>query len=448
MIIAAGAVFRANATSCLRLFLTVSVVLIGFITCFITTSIGQAREIPEELSTLITEAMENNQELRSLEEKVQALEAEAPAAGSLQDPMVGIALANVPTDSFDLDQEAMTQKQLFVSQRFPWFGTLALTEQIAMLKALEQAKMLEAKRLNIARQVAETWYDLLFLEQNLEQNARLTAIITQILQVTETRYSTGIGLQQDILAAQVQLSELIEEDVAINGKRRLLSDRLGALLNRTDFYYQSSIELTMPEMPIPSGETLAAKALYSSPLLEAQRVVIDRSRMEVDLAKKDYMPNIDVRLSYGQRDDNPLNGDDRADLVSAGVTFSVPLWHNTKQDNKFVAAMRRLAAAEKGLKGLELSLPHKIDGILAEIESARENYKLFSEVLFFQAQQLADSSLAAYSVGKLEFNSMLSARLRLERIELKSEKFKFEMYKKLAELEETVGSPLTFAEEN
>lgn len=443
MIIAAGAVFRANGTGCLRLFLTVSVICIGFV----ITSIGHAQEIPEELSTLIAEAMENNQELRSLEEKVQGLKVEAPAAGSLQDPMVGIALANVPTDTFDLDQEAMTQKQLFIAQKFPWFGTLALAEQIATLKALEQEKILETKRLAVARQVAETWYDLLFLEQNLEQNARLTAIISQILQVAETRYSTGVGLQQDILAAQVQLSELIEEEVAINGRKRFLSDRLGALLNRTDSYLQSKTRLAMPKARTPSGEALTTKALRSTPLLEAQRIAIDRARMEVDLAKKDYMPSIDVRLTYGQREDNPLNGEDRADLVSVGASFSVPLWHNTKQDNKFVASKRRLSSAEKGLRGLELALPHKIDGVLAEIESARENHKLFSEVLFFQAQQLADSSLAAYSVGKLEFNSMLSARVRLERIELKSEKYKFEIYKKLAELEEIVGSPLTFAEE-
>jgi len=56
-------------------------------------------------------------------ENVQALRAEAPFAGSLQGPVVGIGLLNILTDSFDLDQEAMTQKQLFVAQKIPWFGT-------------------------------------------------------------------------------------------------------------------------------------------------------------------------------------------------------------------------------------------------------------------------------------------------------------------------------------
>ncbi|MBU1564532.1 MAG: TolC family protein [Proteobacteria bacterium] len=442
MKITTQAAVRANGSSCLRLFLLVLVILYLF-----KTSIGRTQDIPQKLSALITEALQNNQEIRGFEEKVQALKAEAPAAGSLPDPMVGIALTNVPTDSFELDQEAMTQKQLFISQKFPWFGTLALTEQIASLKAFEQESMLEVRKLAIARQVSETWYDLLFLEQNFEENKRLVAIVKQILRVTETRYSTGAGLQQDILAAQVQLSELIEEDVTLNSKQRALFDRLGALLNRTNIYSQGKTELPVPEEIIVSKDALSAQALRSAPLLEAQRAVIDRAKLEVDLAEKDYMPNIDVRLSYGQREDNPVNGTGRADLLSIGATFSVPLWQNIKQDNKLAAAKRRLSSAEKGLIGLELSLPHKIDGLLAEIASARENHQLFAKALSFQASQLADSSLAAYSVGKVEFNSMLSARIRLERVELKSEKYKYEAYKKLAELEEIVGSPLTFAGE-
>ena len=431
------AIAGERGTHRFRLLLTVPVFIILFM-----ASIGRTEDTPPELSALIAEAMESNQELRSIEDKVRAMEEEAPAAGSLQDPMVGIALANVPIDTFDFAQEPMTQKQLFVSQKFPWFGTLPLKEQVATLKALEQERVLEARRLAIARQVAETWYELLFVDRNLEVNARLAAIVTQILKVAETRYSTGVGLQQDILAAQVQLSELIEENVALKSKERFLADRMGSLLNRAEPYRQETVEMAMPESTF-DAEVLTAKALRFSPQLAAQRIARERAGLEIELAEKDYMPNIDVRLGYGQREDTPT-GADRADFLSVGATFSVPLWQNTKQDNNLAAAKRRLLSAEKGLRGLELALPHKIDGAIAEIESARENRKLFADVLSFQAGQLADSSLAAYSVGKLEFNTMLAARLRLERIELKSERYKFDIYKKLAELKEMVGSPLTY----
>ena len=71
-----------------------------------------------------------------MEKNAQALRAEAPFSGSLQDPVVGIGLLNLPVDTFDFDQEPMTQKQLFASQKFPWFGTLDLRQQASELKAL------------------------------------------------------------------------------------------------------------------------------------------------------------------------------------------------------------------------------------------------------------------------------------------------------------------------
>ena len=114
----------------------------------------------------------------------------------------------------------------------------------------------------------------------------------------------------------------------------------------------------------------------------------------------------------------------------------MPLWQSTSQDSKLAAAKKRLTAAEKSLLGLRQTLPHSIDRVLAEIAGARENYTLFGDALSVQAAQLADASLAAYSVGKVEFNTMLSARIRLMRIQLKTESYKYQIYKKQAELEE------------
>ncbi|MBE0585197.1 MAG: TolC family protein, partial [Desulfofustis sp.] len=129
------------------------------------------------LSELVQEAMANNNELQSLEEKARALRAEAPFFGSLQDPKIGFIISNLPTDTFDFDQEAMTQKVISIDQQIPWFGTLDLAEQGAELMAVEQEAMAAAARLSVARQVKEAWYELAFIERSLEINDRLRDII-------------------------------------------------------------------------------------------------------------------------------------------------------------------------------------------------------------------------------------------------------------------------------
>jgi len=124
--------------------------------------------------------------------------------------------------------------------------------------------------------------------------------------------------------------------------------------------------------------------------------------------------------------------------------MTVPLWQRTRQDAKKAGAEKRLKAAEKSLTGISLTLPHKIESLLAEIEGAKENFALYRDVLFVQASHLAGSSLAAYSVGKVEFATMLGARVRLLRIELKTQKYKYQIHSKLADLAEVIGtSPAT-----
>jgi outer membrane protein TolC len=109
---------------------------------------------PPDLAELIEEALAENKELQSLEAKVESLKEAISFAGSLDDPRLGIGVINLPTDSFSFDQEAMTQKKIFIAQKVPWFGKLSLKEQSQALIAGSQQAVLEARRLELARKIA------------------------------------------------------------------------------------------------------------------------------------------------------------------------------------------------------------------------------------------------------------------------------------------------------
>lgn len=401
---------------------------------------------PGAVYDLIAEAMANNQDIAALEAAAIALQAQAPFAGSLQDPVAGIGLLNVPVDSFELDQEAMTQKQLFIAQKFPWLGTLDLRQQEAELKALEAGAALRGKKLAVARDLVVRWYDLGFIDKSLEVNAKLEGLITQVLRVAESRYATGKGVQQEILFGQVQLSELLDEAVSLQTRERMQRAMIGSLLNRESSYSERGPLQLADGSALPPRSLLLKAMLQHNPQLEEKKIAIDRARVAVNLAELDYMPDFDVRLSYGQREDNPANGTDRADFLSATLAMSVPLYQSSRQDSQLAAARKRLLGAEKSAKGLRNSLLHRLDALLAEIDGAEKNYLLYREGIAVQAVHLADAALAAYAVSKVSFETMLAARVKLLRIELKKEQYLYVRYKKLAELEELVGTSLSTLE--
>ncbi len=396
---------------------------------------------PPSLTRLIEEGITQNKEIKSLEDRVASLKMEIPFAGSLDDPRLGFAILNLPTDTFDFDQEAMTQKQIFIAQKFPWFGKLDLKTQRATLKAVRQQAILDAKRLELARKIADAYYELGYVATSLKTNAQLTDIVSQLLGVAETRYATGRGLQQDVLQAQVELSKLLDEKITLGRTRRTLEDRINELLNRESFTpVQPPQDLSYPDLQLEI-ERLQDKALKENPQLRVRQAQIDIAAKDIELARKDYWPDMDVKLAYGQRDED-FTGRDLPDFVSGSVTMNIPLWQKNRQDSKLAATKKSHQAAINFYRNLVQSLPHRVDALVTEIRDTQKNYRLFNEALLLQAEQWANSSLSAYEVGKLEFNTMIGAQIRLLRFELQTSNFIFRIYQKRAELEEVLGGPL------
>jgi len=395
---------------------------------------------PTALADLINEGLVQNKEIQSLEAQMEGLKEEVPFAGALDDPRLGLAILNLPTDSFSFNQEPMTQKQISIAQKIPWFGKLDLHSKRATVKVIRQKAILEAKRLELAKEIANTYYELGFVGSSLKTNKRLTEIVNQLLRVAETRYATGRGLQQDVLQAQVELSKLLNEKITIEKRRRTLTDRINGLLNRDSFMIvEPPSDLEMISLKL-NTEKLSSQALQKNPQLRIKQTEIDTAQIEIELAKKDYWPDMDFKFAYGQRDED-RTGRSLPDFVSGQVVMNIPLWQKTRQNPKLAATLKAREAAEKSFRSLSKSLPYRVDAIVTEIRDTQRNYKLFTDVLLLQADQLARSSQAAYEVGSLEFNTMLNAQIRLLHFELQADNYLFEIYRKRAELEEVLGGP-------
>jgi len=275
-------------------------------------------------------------------------------------------------------------------------------------------------------------------------------MVTQLLKVAETRYASGEGLQQDVLQAQVELSKLLDEKIVLEKRRRTLRDQINELLNREQFFsIDPLVDLSYPnvEVDFQALKEMKERSLARNPWLQLRQAKVAQSEVEIKLAKKEYWPDMDFRVAYGQREDDPSGGN-RPDFFSATVTINLPLWAKSRQNKKLAAAKKSHEAAIKSLRNLVESLPYQVDALATEIKNTQKNYKLYEDALLVQSEQWARSSLAAYEVGKVEFNTMVSAQIMLLRAELQAKRYLYSIYQKLAELEEIIGGPLEMASDN
>lgn len=172
------------------------------------------------IQDLIEEAIKNNPELKVLEEKIHAFEQRPSQARSLDDPRLRLSIMNLPVDTFRFDQEAMTQKQISLMQRFPFPGKLSLKGEIAE-KELEIVRdEYTEKKNNIIMQVKVSYQELLFIEKTIEITKENQSLLREFVKIAETKYAVGKGIQQDVLKAQVELSKITNQLIVLEQKKK------------------------------------------------------------------------------------------------------------------------------------------------------------------------------------------------------------------------------------
>ena len=174
-----------------------------------------------ELDAAIAEALRANPGLAQSQARAQAM-AEIPSqAGALPDPRLTLGALNVPVDTYKFDQEPMTQKQVGISQEFPFFGKRGLREKTAAQEAGVAAQDVREARLRLIRDVRSVWWKVFYLDRALETVRRNRELLRQFVSIAETKYKVGRGLQQDVLLAQLELSKLMETEIRLRGARRV-----------------------------------------------------------------------------------------------------------------------------------------------------------------------------------------------------------------------------------
>ncbi|MDH5592331.1 MAG: TolC family protein, partial [Gammaproteobacteria bacterium] len=344
--------------------------------------------------------------------------------------------------TFNIDQEAMTQLQFGISQRIPYPGKLALKEQIASYRAKAANSNVEEMHLQLNRDVKTLWWRLFYLDRSLEVNTINKTLLRQFIEIAQTKYKVGQGLQQDVLLAQLELSKLLDRDIQLASRRKQESARLNALLNQpTDQTVQlpslSNIEVDLPVLKSSSAVFQLAKD--NRPSLATQRWLIDAATEQKKLAERDLLPDFNIGASYGIRQGDNPNGDQRSDLFSLKVGITMPLFAERKQKKAISQRHSEVKQQQYALQDQWLTIQADIAATIADYERATEQVVLFKTGVLPQARQTVASMLAGYQVNKVDFLNLIRAQITLYNYETNLWQTISEAKSALAKLVATVG---------
>ena len=165
--------------------------------------------------------------------------------------MLGLGIVNLPTN-FSFSDEDMTMKEVSVSQKVPFPGKRGLmrgmTEKEADAAAIEIAEV--ANR--VAREVKTAYYELSHAYSAEEVTRRNKQILENLVRIGETRYALGEGIQQEVLAAHLEISRMVDELLMLEQNRAALEAKLagcstgrrkGSRQARRDRFHKTAIDI-------------------------------------------------------------------------------------------------------------------------------------------------------------------------------------------------------------
>jgi cobalt-zinc-cadmium efflux system outer membrane protein len=435
-----------------------SSLLVPLLALFVATTVARAQTVvSSDLDSLVHIGLAANPTIRAAESSRSAARARIGPAGAWADPVVGVGLQDLPLTRPGF-YDTFTMETVRITQTLPLSGAPAARARVESQAALATDYRIQAVRLDVAQQVKDAYYDLVFVDGALDIVQRNHTLLVNLSEAAEARYGAGTGSQADVLKARVEAARLADQAVALVAQRTAALATLNAVLDRpSDTPVDSAripaalVRAAVPDStaevrfvspalgapaansPLPPLVALQDKAVQTSPMLREHGATLEADAARVDLARKERAPDIDVSLEYDHRIQFP-------DFVTAMVSLPIPIHSGRKQSQMVAEARSTLAADEAEHHATMNDIRAMVATQYAAVERARTQLALDARIILPQARAGIESATASYRAGRGDFLNVLQAQATVFEIETDYDRALTDFAKGVAQLDRTIGT--------
>ena len=397
-----------------------------------------AREVTP-LSELLAEAEKNNPQIEAARQAGQAAKQVPTQVSTLPDPQFNLQHLSVgsPRPFAGYTNSDFAYLGLGVSQDFPYPGKLRLKGDIAKRDADVVQHQFESVRRSILAGVKSAYFQLAYLSKTLGILESDGELLQQVEKAADARYRSGMGNQQDLLRAQLEQTKLLREVTMHHLEVAKLQAQIKQLLNRA----QSSPDIEpseLPETPLPyTFEELLSATKAQNPEISGAEKMVERQKLQVDLAHKDFYPDFNVQYMWQRTDPTQFRA---YYMFSFGVR--VPIYRGRKQRPELAQAEAELNRSRSESEVQSQRVAFELRSEYETAEKTAELLKIYREGLLPQARAGFQAGIAAYQNNRQDFPALLTSFLDVLHLDEEYWKSMAERETALAQLEQRTGLSL------
>jgi len=368
-------------------------------------------------------ALEQAPTLARARATVAAASERAVYEGRLPDPQLTLGAINVPTESWSFREEDMTMAMVGVRQAFPPGDTLARRAERAEREHARSEARLDGERRSLLKQVRAAWLELYYTNRALRVLEGSRALARRDLDAAEGRYRAAQETQRTVFVARQVLARINEREPMLRAE----SARARAQLQRfIGTAARDPLPAELPVLPAPRAELDTAR----HPEWRAAQAELDAMRAEVGMARAEYKPGWMLDLQYGFRRPMP-DGAARSDLVTAMVTFDLPIFRSQRQDRRLAENLAKETAARLETEDKRRELEAMYGAMRAEYDALQARARIIEGELLPAIRRETQVTLSGFA---REQTMLREARMKELEAELELLRVRVDIAKTQAEL--------------
>jgi outer membrane protein TolC len=322
---------------------------------------------------------------------------------------LSIGIDNYPISgppAFSLSRDDMTMGRVGFQQDLPNLAKRHAAQAQARAAIVTAQASQEIKLRQIRLGAGQAWIDLAYAGRRLAAIDAIIRSLRALPPAARTAVASGtsrpaqsLGIDQAIAGLEDRRDELV---AAVARARAMLARWTGV----------QAPEIAGDVPAIDLAPVRLRAALEQHPEMVSADAGIRRAQADVDAARAEKRPDWGAEVAYQRRD--PRYGD----MISAGVSMSLPLFARSRQNPRIAARQSAEAQAEAQREETRRTLAADLEAALADHEMHHSQWQRAQRVLLPLARERAELETASYSAGRASLTDVIDAKAAFADAEL------------------------------
>jgi len=382
-------------------------------------------------------ALNNDALIAGLTAKQDAWNQLGYASQTWDDPKLRFGAQAVPLDSFDLQQEPMTQLVVGYQQMFPRGDKLKNNSAVMQANAGVELGKVELRKREVIRHVKKSWYEVWYRQQAIKIIKSNRKIFEKMLDINQSFYASGRADQQSVVQAELDISLLDDKLQTMQSELLVSQESLAKWLALESVHVNEDL----PEESINIIQSIdnLKLDLKKHPKIQQANEKLNMHKSALALAQDNYSAQWGLDVRYGLRQGENTDGSDRADFLTAMVTVDLPVFTEQKQDRHVAASRSQLKSAHYQKIDIERELLKQLKQTHVRLIKFKQRLSLYTKKINPQAKQNSEVAMRGYQSGVVDFLTLSKAQVTEFNTNLAELKLKYQFNNTMSDLVFLVG---------